>query len=666
MMDFIDFSEIAKRESWRKEIYRPIYHIHKWWAQRLGTIFRAASIKAFDTLTLDSFYANHCYNKTVLDPFMGSGTTLGEGLKLGCNVIGCDINPVSSFLVEEELKNVDPHDLDAAYAKIENEVAETIRYFHHTIDPDTQEKIPALYYFWVMMVATPSGEEIPLFKNYFVSHNAYPHKKPEAQILCPHCGSIFLGKYKQPEAACPECGSTFNPNEGTVTGAFVKDSAEKKYRIKDLIGTDGPPKEKPYGILAIAKDGEKRYLPFREYDLQLYNEASSESKKYSDYLPKLEIAPGHNADQALGYGFKYWSDLFNDREKLCLALLLKSIMELDQDVRGQFICLFNSTLEFNNKFCSYKGEGTGAIRPVFSNHILKPEREPVENSVWGFAQSSGCFSSLYRTRLKKAKDYLNRPFEVEVDTDGRTSKRISSDSIRPAIVHSFPNEQFSGQFALILNGDSSDLPLPDCSVDAVITDPPYFDFINYSELSDFFYAWLQIAYPNRKMFGSTNSRRKGEVQNSDYAVFSSNLGKVFAECRRVLKPNGELIFSFHHSRKEGWKAISSAIATAGFYVIAVSPVYAELSASTPKAGAKEPISIDMMITCSQNKTSTTNEQIKALASNYISELRLNGFKLSSSDEFVVQSGCELLSNSQLLRVQNEYTSMDESALSKTA
>lgn len=168
------------------------------------------------------------------------------------------------------------------------------------------------------------------------------------------------------------------------------------------------------------------------------------------------------------------------------------------------------------------------------------------------------------------------------------------------------------------------------------------------------------------MFSLTNSRRKGEVQNSNYAVFSSNLGKVFSECRRVLKPNGELVFSFHHSRKEGWDAISRAIATAGFYVVAVSPVYAELSASTPKAGAKEPISIDMMITCSQNKSSISKEQIRALASDYISELRLNGFKLSNSDEFVVQSGCDLLSNSQFMRVQNEYTSMDGSLLSETA
>lgn len=652
-MDFIGFSEIAKRESWRKEIYRPIYHIHKWWAQRLGTIFRAASIKAFDTLSLKSFYANQNYKKTILDPFMGSGTTLGEGLKLGCNVIGCDINPVSSFLVEEELKNISQLDLDSAYAKLEKEVANDIRYFHYTINPYTKEKIPALYYFWVMLVTTPSGEDVPLFKNYFVSHNAYPQKKPEAYILCPRCGNIFLGKYKMHEALCPECNYSFNPNEGPVMGAFVKDPSGEKYRIKDLLDKNNPPKEKPYGILAVTENGEKLYLPFREYDLALYNEASNELKKYVDLLPKLEIAPGHNADQAIGYGFRYWSDLFNDREKLCLALLLKAIMKLDQKIRGQFICLFNSTLEFNNKFCSYKGEGTGAIRPIFSNHILKPERTPVENSIWGFDQSSGCFSSLYKTRLKKAKSYLEHPFEVELDSDGRVSKRVCSNPINPTIIHSFSEKETEEQFALILNGDSSSLPLPDDSVDAVITDPPYFDFIHYSELSDFFYAWLQIAYPDTAIFEFSNSRRSGEVQSSDYDLFSLNLGKVFAECRRVLKPNGELVFSFHHSRKEGWNAIAEAIANAGFYVVAVSPVYAELSASTPKAGAKEPISIDMMITCSSNKSYVSAAQADELASGYISDLSTNGFKLSDSDEFVIHSGCKLLSNSLLMQAQNE-------------
>lgn len=92
---YIEISRLAKKESWRKEVNRPIYHLHKWWAQRLGSVFRANIIHAIEPSNDEwsSFYQKHSYTATVLDPFMGSGTTLGEALKVGCNVIGCDINP---------------------------------------------------------------------------------------------------------------------------------------------------------------------------------------------------------------------------------------------------------------------------------------------------------------------------------------------------------------------------------------------------------------------------------------------------------------------------------------------------------------------------------------------------------------------------------------------
>ena len=37
---FAHLSLIAERESWRKEVYRPVYYLHKWWARRLGSVFR--------------------------------------------------------------------------------------------------------------------------------------------------------------------------------------------------------------------------------------------------------------------------------------------------------------------------------------------------------------------------------------------------------------------------------------------------------------------------------------------------------------------------------------------------------------------------------------------------------------------------------------------------
>ena len=73
-------SQLAERESWRKEIHRPIYHVHKWWAKRLGSVFRGILLAAVleDKDLRRAFYERQSFRHlSVFDPFMGSGTTLG-------------------------------------------------------------------------------------------------------------------------------------------------------------------------------------------------------------------------------------------------------------------------------------------------------------------------------------------------------------------------------------------------------------------------------------------------------------------------------------------------------------------------------------------------------------------------------------------------------------
>src|SRR5437762_12048328 len=83
----IEVSQVAEQESWRKEINRPIYHIHKWWATRLGSVFRAITLAALSRSDADiwkSFYDRHQFSgRIVLDPFMGRGSTLGEATIIG-------------------------------------------------------------------------------------------------------------------------------------------------------------------------------------------------------------------------------------------------------------------------------------------------------------------------------------------------------------------------------------------------------------------------------------------------------------------------------------------------------------------------------------------------------------------------------------------------------
>jgi putative DNA methylase len=657
----VEVSEIAEQESWRKEINRPLYHIHKWWATRLGSVFRAITLSALSEPNApiwDSFYKHHNFKgKVVLDPFMGSGTTIGEAVKLGAKAVGCDINPVSTFLVRQAFARVAEEDLRNAFEKLQCEVAPEIRRYYQTRDPLSGELIPVLYFFWVKILDTPTGEAIPLFSSYVFAQDAYANKKPQAQIVCPACWNILTSRYDAIDATCPHCKHGFNPQNGPANGQHITASDGTRHRIKSLLPADGtPPRHRLYAILALRPDGEKVYLPARPEDVALYDEAQLRLQNENFTLPTLAVRPGHNTDQARGYNYLHWRDFFNARQLLCLGILLRAILRIeDEAIQEQLLCLFSSTLEFNNMFCSFKGEGTGAVRHMFSNHILKPERTPLENSIWGTSKSSGTFLTLFESRLMRAKRYLDDPFEVAFENNlfgaKKTSQKITaSNPINTTRVASWDEFESNDRAMLILNGDSAALPIPDCSIDAVVTDPPYFDFVHYSELSDFFYAWLAPVLKDRyPWFDRDNCSHAGEVQHNDPRAFARQLSYVFSECRRVLKNDGVLAFSFHHSRPEGWAAIYEAIIEAGLSIVAAHPVHAELRSSSPKSAAKDPISLDAILVCRKRHLAATSfyaeEAIIKKAVSLAHKLQSAGLSISAADYFVISASQALISAS---------------------
>lgn len=292
---------------------------------------------------------------------------------------------------------------------------------------------------------------------------------------------------------------------------------------------------------------------------------------------------------------------------------------------------------------------------MFNNHILKPERTPLENSVWGYDKSSGTFKSLFESRLLRAKHYLDEPFEVSIKYDANgnrvgSKKNIASESIDVNCVDCWQDFKKTEKGVLILNGDSSQLPIPSKTVDAVVTDPPYFDFVNYSELSDFFFSWLSPALRGRyRWMDRDDSSGRGEVQQKDSHIFSHKLSLVLRESCRVLKDDGVLTFSFHHSRAEGWAAIYEAIKAAGLAVFAVHPVHAELRGASPKNASKDPISLDALLVCrktifssnSAKKYPCTPLEICKKVEAISNRLKDAGMKLSSGDRFVIGAALTL-------------------------
>lgn len=663
---FEKIDEIAEIESYRKEIYRPMFHIHKWWAKRLGSVFRSIVSGSLSENGWRDFHDYQNYSgKVVLDPFMGSGTTLGEAAKLGANVIGCDVNPVSTFIVRQALTRVNLKTLESEFRAIERDVKEEILSYYTTKVPTSGTPTPALYFFWVKTVKTPSGEEIPLFSSYVFSKNAYPSNKPESQIWCPSCEDVFIGMYNSTSETCSSCSHKFNPQDAPAKGAKVYDKAGNEYKIIDLVSQScQPPKHKLYSIMALNEKGKKVYIKPTSFDHRQLNRAGEKLHQLEHELPlpTMEVRTGHNTNQAKRYNYNYWRDFFNDRQLLCLGLLLRRILQIENCViRDHFVCLFSGSLEFNNLFCSFKGEGTGAVRHIFSNHILKPERTPLENSVWGVpGKSSGTFCTLFKSRLIKAKTYLDEPFEIFIDKSGvkRFSKKIAcSDAINVNVATDWETFSQSTKGALVLNGDSSKLAIPDNSVDVVVTDPPYFDFVHYSELSDFFYAWLSRALGGKYEYLSRqNSSHENEVQDKDNENFSKKISSIFSECNRVLRNEGLMCFSYHHSTIDGWMAIYNAITQAGFDIMAAHPVKAEMSVASPKSAAKDPINLDAILVCKKQvespKVVNIRYELRKRYKNLMLRFEAIGRKLSGGDRFVIACS-QALSMASIARMDSK-------------
>src|ERR1700693_5775108 len=108
-------ASLALREKQIQQNYRPIIAVHKWFARRPGTLFRGLLLSAFRTKPIEQTYypPNNYEGVTIADPFMGGGTPLLEANRIGCNVIGTDINPMAAWIVREEIDAIELN----AYAK---------------------------------------------------------------------------------------------------------------------------------------------------------------------------------------------------------------------------------------------------------------------------------------------------------------------------------------------------------------------------------------------------------------------------------------------------------------------------------------------------------------------------------------------------------------------
>ena len=631
-------SAVGTKESWRKEVHRPATSTHKWWAKRLGTVFRGILTSAVtpegDDAASNYGSAVDLAGAVVFDPFSGSGVTGVEVLKLGGRAVCFDINPVATLVQRQAMQPWDMQALTTAYAAVETDCREEVDRLHRTEDGRT-----VLYYFWVATVECPDcSDRVRLFDSPVFSKNAYPKRVPKAQIVCPECLAVQESRYDFETATCSNEHAI--TQRGAVRGQVA--TCRHGHSFKTLSALNGSrPEYEMYAKMIANRDGSKVYEAITDWDRNLYDECVELLAGQPDtaVLPQGELTSGNNTDQALKWNFRQWRHFFNARQLVSLSIIATAIRDLPGPAaeREALCALFSGTLEFNNLFTSFKGEGTGAVRHMFSHHILKPERTPLEAHPWGTPQSSGSFSTLFKSRLQRAHEYKAKP--ADLVNDGTDINRVAglSKSLAATIADSW--DSFSAttvQAAYIATRNSADTDLPEASVDLIVTDPPYMDNVHYAELADFFHAWLQTMQPYEGYAQTPTTRRPGEVQHADPAQFGKAIEAVWAECARVLKPGGLLAFTFHQARISGWVQVVDSLRRAGFVVTAVQPVKGEMTTSIVKAGAREPSNLDSVVVCRRAVDGATNpnrsiDEALATAEKELVALRDAGVDVGAGD-----------------------------------
>mgnify|MGYP005844433763 CR=1 FL=1 len=332
----LEVSRLAQLESYRKNIYRPAYYIHKWWARRTGATFRAILLGALlpeGYSPLEFFYqANTFDDVVILDPFMGGGTTIGEALRLGTRVIGVDVNPVSWFMVKKIVEPVSLRSLDRAYLFLEQTVGQEILRLYETTCPQCQGIAQAVYTHWVKLVPCRTcGQAVPLRKTMVLARHM--SKAHTGLVTCPQCGHPYVSSTLDQTQRCPICDTAFDAHQGFSKGAgYTCPACGSCDKILEALRTqDEPPLHTMVAIHYLCPACGKGYKQPDAWDLAAYEHIKERFLEQRDKLlyPRTPIRSGYNTNQMINYHYHHWWQMFNERQLLGLSMLLETLLRIE-------------------------------------------------------------------------------------------------------------------------------------------------------------------------------------------------------------------------------------------------------------------------------------------------------------------------------------------------
>ncbi|MHB1162564.1 MAG: DUF1156 domain-containing protein, partial [Chloroflexota bacterium] len=242
---------------------------------------------------------------------------------------------------------------------------------------------------------------------------------------------------------------------------------------------------------------------------------------------------------------------------------------------------------------------------IFSVHGFPVGLVQCESNLFGIINEStganvgsGGWSNIVE-KYARAKQYCEAPFEIRHDSGRKVQIAMHGEWIGEPRQD---DEDASCRKISLTCGNAAEAELDPCSVDAVLTDPPYFANVQYAELMDFCFVWLRRLVVNGHGYFDVHSTRSPEELTGNATMargvlhFCRGLSDTFARMATALKPGGPLVFTYHHNAIEAYYPLAAAVLDAGLVCSASIPCPAEMGASIHINGTGSSV-VDTVFVC---------------------------------------------------------------------
>lgn len=619
MFPIKEIGEISSRE---KSIrHGHISTMHVWWARRPLAISRAINYASFIPMPFkieeiqkkkdfmirlskwensldhtmlekaaeDILTANFGKRPKILDPFAGGGSIPLESIRLGCETYASDYNPVAVLLLKctleypQEYGTRKQQNMVGLKTQEKNQLREDVEFWGHWVLREAKSELSKYYtqdseipvgYIWTKTIPcqNPScNAKIPLMRQYWLA------KKNDKKIsLYPYTAERHV-KFKLVGTGFDKIPKDFDPTKGSVSNGIATCLVCGSVVDNDTIARlfrEGKSGQEMLAVVFVSEGIKgKKYrmssnldkLEFEQADKRLHLKRNQLMESLGvDPIPDEPLPPPGTLQFRLRrYNVTTWGELFNSRQKLSLMVFTEKIRWAHTEMIRK---------EYDQEYA----------KAVTSYLALCLDRLATYNSInapWHVTgeKATGIFG---RVAMPMVWDY------AEINPLGQSFSWITQlEWILKTIEHLCQIPKKGKVF--IDDHSATELPYPNEYFDAVFTDPPYYDNIAYSHLSDFFYVLLKrtVGHLYPELFSTPLTPKSKEiVAYSNIAggfqagkkFFEDMLKKSFQEISRVLKTDGISVIVYAHKSTAGWETLINSLLDSGLVVTAAWPINTEM------------------------------------------------------------------------------------------